>query len=404
MDQLFRTSAGRIVAVLTRRLGPEHLDLAEDAVQDAVLRALETWPYRGQPENPAGWLMQVARNRALDRLREAAVRDRHHAALMAEWADDPPTDDDAGDAELRLLLLCCHPSLPSRSRVALALKTVGGFGVGEIARAFLAQPSAVAQILVRAKRSLREAEVAFDLPSDQALHDRIESALETLYLMFNEGYSATAGEQVVREDLCVAAIRLAQLLAANPLTARPALLALLALMHLQGSRLRSRTDRSGDLLLLADQDRAGWDQPMIAAGLAWLGRSAAGDEETIYHLEAAIAACHAVAPDVERTDWVRVLSLYDQLLQAKPTPVVRLNRAVALGRVHGPRAALAALDGLEAHPAMRRYAWFPAARAVFLEASGDREASAVALRRAMDLAGTEPERRLLGERLSRLLR
>ena len=402
MDQLFRTSAGRIVAILTRRLGPEHLDLIEDAVQDAVLRALETWSFRGQPANPAGWLMQVARNRALDRLREGALHEQRLRSLAGMLEHMDSVDQDPAQAELRMLLLCCHPALGSRSRVALALKTVGGFGTGEIARAFLMEPGAVAQVLVRAKRTLRLADAAFELPVEAALDDRIESALETVYLLFNEGYTATSGERLVREDLCLAAIRFGELMADEPATARPEVNALLALMYFQGSRLQARTDDAGDLLLLAEQDRDRWDQAMIGAGMRALDRSATGPHETIWHLEAAIAACHAVAPNLESTDWSRVLQLYDRLLELKDSPVVRLNRAVALARVKGPGAALRVLDGVASHPAMARYALLYAARADSLEAMADRVGAVEALTRAIALAGTDPERRLLEERLTRL--
>lgn len=398
MDRLFREAAGRIVAVLTRQLGPEHLDLAEDAVQDAVLRALETWPYRGEPDNPAAWLMRVARNRALDRLRQLAVHQRKQEEVAREL-ETPDAGEDAGEAELRLLLLCCHPGLPPRSRLALALKTVGGFGVGEIARAFLADPVAVAQMLVRAKRTLRERHVPFELPADEALEERLTSALETIYLLFNEGYSATSGDRLVRDDLCVAAIRFAELLATHPATARPEAHAVLALLYLQASRLQARVDASGDLLLLAEQDRTLWDRSLISAGIRHLGRSAEGPRQTAWHVEAAIAACHATAESLETTEWSRVLSLYDDLVTLKPTPVVRLNRAVALGRVRGPGAALEALEAIAAHPAMRRYAPFHAARAEFLLAAGDRPGAALAWREAMAQAGTEPERRFMGERL-----
>ena len=264
------------------------------------------------------------------------------------------------------------------------------------------EPAAVAQLLVRAKRTLRSADAAFELPVESALDDRIESGLETVYLLFNEGYAATSGERLVREDLCVAAIRFGELMAGEPATGRPEVDALLALMYFQGSRLQARTDPAGDLLLLADQDRHRWDRAMIGAGMRALDRSATGPRETIWHLEAAIAACHAVAPNLESTDWPRVLQLYDRLLELKDSPVVRLNRAVALGRVAGPAAALTVLDCVATHPAMARYALLYAARADSLEAMADREGAVEALTRAIALAGTDPERRLLEERLVKL--
>lgn len=403
VDGLFRRSAGRLVAVLAARLGPARLDLAEEAVQDALLRALETWPHAGVPENPEAWLFRVARNRAMDRLRRSA---RHDRALEV-MATAPEADDGAGGGgaadELRLLLLCCHPALSPRARVALALKTVGGFGVGEIARAYLSRPEAVAQLLVRAKRTVREEGLALDLPDGDALLGRLESALETLYLVFNEGYSATEGDRAVREDLCVAAIRLAELFLTDPLTERPELHALLALMLLQASRLRARIGPDGALRLLDDQPREEWDREMIAAGLRHFERASTGPRLTVWHVEAAIASVHAVAARAQDTDWERVLSLYDDLLQLKPSPVVRMNRAVALGRVRGPAAALAELDAAARHPAMKRYYLLQAARADCLLSLDDPAGAGEALSRALEHAGTEPERRLLRMRLARLV-
>jgi RNA polymerase sigma-70 factor (ECF subfamily) len=346
--------------------------------------------------------MQVARNRALDRLRAESVRERKLQQVADQLERSHSGENDSAAAELRLLLMCCHPALPSRSRVALALKTVGGFGVGEIARAFLMEPAAVAQVLVRAKRVLRAADAGLELPVEHAIEERLESARETVYLLFNEGYSATAGEHLVRADLCLAAIGFAELLVGNTATATPATQALMALLYFQGSRLRARTDAAGDLLLLGEQDRSVWDRGMIGAGLRALERSAAGGCETAWHLEAAIASCHAGATDLESTDWPALLDLYDRLVRLKDTPVVQLNRAVVLGRVRGPAAALAALDQVARHPAMARYALLYAARAEFLEATGDRDAANQELGRALELAGTAPERRLLEERRNRL--
>jgi len=386
-----------MVAGLARWLGVERLDLAEEAVQDALLRALETWPHRGVPPEPEAWLMRVARNRALDILRRGTLHDRAVEALRAEASDTAPAG--TGEDELRLLLLCLHPALTPRARVALALKTVGGFGISEIARALLARSDAIAQLLVRAKRTIRAAGLSLDLPARDDLESRVESAFDTIYLLFNEGYSATEGAEVVREDVCAAAIRFGELLAADPATARPEADALLALMYFQASRLATRTGSEGRVQPLDEQDRAQWDRTLIAAGFRRLERSAAGERLTAWHVEAAIASCHAAAPRDQDTDWSRILALYDQLLELKPSPIVQLNRAVAIRRVHGPAQALRELDAIAGHPALAGYSLLPATRAQFLADLGRGVEAIQALHRALALARTEPERRLLEERI-----
>ena len=392
VDGLFRRSASRITAILARVLGPERLDLAEEAVQDALLRALQTWPHRGVPQNPEGWLSRVARNRALDLLRREAAHDRATAALLEQGE---PEADAAGDDEVRLLLLCLHPALTPRARVALALKTVGGLGVNEIARGLLCEAAAAAQLLVRARRLVQKEGLVLEMPVGNDLAARLESALDTIYLIFNEGYSASSGERVVREDLCAAAIGFAGLLTANAATDRPEVHALLALMCFQASRLAARADAAGDLLLLDRQDRALWDRGLIARGFAHLDRSAAGTRVTAWHLEAAIASCHAQAPSVEATRWDRVLELYDELLTVRPSPVAALSRVVAIERVHGAAAALRALDEARKHTALARYPLLPAVEAHLLRRAGDAPAAAAALEVAIERARTEPERRLL---------
>jgi RNA polymerase sigma-70 factor (ECF subfamily) len=372
-------------------------------VQDALLRALTLWPYAGIPENPPGWLFQVARNRALDLVRRDASRGEKLASLAAmplPEAIETPIDLAAlGDDELAMIFMCCHPELPEPARIALTLKTVGGFSVDEIAASLLADRVAVAQRLVRAKKRIREAELAIELPEPGELDARISSVLDVLYLMFNEGYSAHEGENVVRADLCDEAIRLTLLLAGNPRTARPVVHALLALMLLQAARLPARTDAAGDLLLLAEQDRTRWDRAMIADGLRALDRAATGPELTPFHVEAAIAACHAVAPDLEATDWAYVLRLYDDLLALKPSPIVALNRAIALARIEGPDAGIAAIEAIAADPALACYHLLPAALgSLFLE-SGRPGIAAAQYRAALALPCSAPERRFLERRL-----
>jgi RNA polymerase sigma-70 factor, ECF subfamily len=410
VDHLFRHSAGQMVATLTRMLGPQNLSLAEEVVQDALVRAIEIWPHRGVPENPRAWLMQVARNRALDCLRREATQARkagvlaaeptHAPAAMAPAAPADPLDPAAPEADdsLVMILMCCHPALAREAQVALTLKTVGGFSVDEIARAFLLRPATVAQRLVRAKRLLRERRVVFELPA-RGLGARVDRALETIYLMFNEGYAATAGDDLVRSDLCGEAVRLAAILAEHPATSLPEVHALLALMLFQASRLPARCDAEGALVLLADQDRRLWDRALIGRALGHLERCATGKRATAYHLEAGIAACHAMAPSYAATDWTQILALYDDRLALAPSPVVVLNRAVALSMVEGPRAGIAALAEVAADPRLRDYYLLPATLADLWLRCGERQAAAAHYRRALELSCSEPERRFLLRRL-----
>ena len=391
-----------MVAVLARRLGADRLDLAEEAVQEALLRALATWPFRGVPDNPRGWLFQVARNCALDLIRRDAAR---HARLEAPgegWGDaiEVGAADGVDDDELAMVLMCCHPTLSRPARVALTLKTVGGFSVDEIAAAFLARPAAIAQRVVRAKRQLRRQRIGLDIPSADALPQRLDTVLDVLYLLFNEGYAAHGGDNLVRAELCGEAIRLVRIVVAHPPTDRPAVRALLALMLLHSSRLPARADDAGDLCLLADQDRSRWDRRAIDEGLASLERAAEGDTVTVYLVEAAIAACHAVAPDEAATDWPYVLRLYDDLLALKPSPVVALNRAIALAMVEGPSAGIRALERLSGHRALARYHLLPAALGSLWLRAGLPDRAAVHFRAALARPCSRPDRRFLERRLA----
>jgi RNA polymerase sigma-70 factor (ECF subfamily) len=412
VDHLFRKQAGQMIATLTRHLGPRHLTLAEDAVQDALLTAMQQWPFRGVPENPEAWLFQVARNRALDRLRHGRMASEKEPALARESApfelpgaapllrhELPPVEDD----QLGLLFLACHPSLQSEARVALALKLVGGFGVDEIARAFLAQSSAIAQRLVRAKRALRDAQVSFGMPESADLPERLDSVLDTLYLMFNEGYAATSGDQLIRDDVAEEAIRLARMIAMHPATAAPKAWALLALMLLHAARFPARVDSEGTLFLLREQDRRKWDQSKIAEGMRALDRSSAGDRVTAFHLEAGIAACHAAAASWESTDWAQIVELYDELLALTRSPVVAMNRAVAISRLDGALTGLAALDAIENLAALDRHPLLPAIQAELWREAGDIDRAVERYRAALDLARSAPEQRWLTSRLALLV-
>lgn len=396
-----------MVAWLTRIFGPAHLDLAEEVVQDALVKALQQWPYTGIPDNPSGWLVTVARNGALDAIRRhAAFAGRAHEiahelerAGRTVAADDPAVQDD----ELRMIFMCCHPSLPQDARVALSLKTVGGFSVAEIAAAFLTTESAIAQRLVRAKRALRDHEVGLELPGRRELAQRLDSVLEVIYLLFNEGYNAHAGDAAVREDLCGEALRLGGIVAASPHLAdarAPVAHALNALMAFQAARLPARVDANGELVLLEDQDRHVWDQALIARGFTHLERSAEGGEMSPYHVQAAIAAVHAGSARAEDTRWPAILDLYDDLVALSGSPVVRLNRVVAVAKVHGPARALHELAGIEDEAALAHYSLLPAVKARLLAELGDRDGAAAAYRRALAQPCTEPERRLLLRRLA----
>jgi RNA polymerase sigma-70 factor (ECF subfamily) len=397
VEHLFRHEAGRLLAGLGRRLGLEHLDLAEESVQDALVQALRQWPLAGVPPNPAAWLARTAHSRALDRLRRKAADVRARAALERPTAAQPPDGDEQLDDQLAMIFACCHPALAAEAQVALTLKAVCGFGTAEVGRAFLLDEPAVAQRIVRAKRALREQAVALAVPPPAELAQRLDAVLHVLYLLFNEGYSAHRGADLVRHDLCEEALRLGLLLARRPDTAQPKVHALVALMFFQGSRLPARVDDDGDLLLLADQDRAKWDQRLIAAGMRHLDRASAGDELTTYHIEAGIAAIHAQAESESATDWPRLLWLYDRLRERSPTPVVELNRAVALSRVEGPAAALGALEPL-AWP-LRGYYLLHATRADLLRRLGHRDEAAAAYRAALACPCSEPERRFLMSRV-----
>jgi RNA polymerase sigma-70 factor (ECF subfamily) len=402
VDHLFRTSAGQMVSHLTRLLGPEHLDLAEEVVQDSLLKALQLWPHSGVPDNPAGWLFRVARNAALDAVRHRGLTVEKAPAVTAEILrgalpsvnDVTELEEQLRDDELRMVLMCCHPLLSPDARAALSLKTVGGFSVREIARAFLADEAAISQRLVRAKRQIRELKIRFELPTGRDLVARLDSSLEVLYLMFNEGYAALSGEELVRQELCREALRLAQLLAASSVGI-PTAAALVALMAFQAARLPARVDAGGELVLLEDQDRALWDQGLIALGFHHFSMCAEGEAITPYHVQAAIAATHARAQNGEDPDWRMILECYDQLMELGPSPIVALNRAVALSKVENAAAALSALDPLAHEPALKHYYLLPAVRGQMLVQVGDWEAASQCFREALERPCSEPERRFL---------
>jgi RNA polymerase sigma-70 factor, ECF subfamily len=352
LEHLFRHQSSRILAHLTRLLGSAHLELAEEAVQDSMLRALQVWPDQGMPENPTAWLFRVAHNAAIDAVRRDRVGGQKSAEVVASLsqsaesiADNPDFEAQLRDDELRLVFMCCHSRIPRDARAVLSLKIAGGFNVREIARAFLADDAAIAQRLVRARKQIREQHLKLDMPRGVELEQRLDSVLEVIYLMFNEGYTAHEGEDLIRTDLCFEALRLGQLIASSSIAA-PRVDALMALMALQAARLPARTDAAGDLILLEDQDRARWDQRLVTVGFRHFDRAIAGHEVSEYHVQAAIAATHARAEGRETIDWPAILLLYDQLFAMNPSPVVALNRAVAIARVRGAAEALLSIERL----------------------------------------------------------
>ncbi len=409
VGHLFRRESGRLVAILTRQFGIAHLPLAEDVVQDALVKAMQTWPYTGVPRNPSAWLLQAAKNRALDHTRRDSVWQGKQSGLIPLMEDclqssltEPPPqfEDEIRDSQLRMMFVCCHPGLAVEAQVALILKTLCGFGEKEIAAAFLATEVAVTKRLARARQYLREQEVAIELPPAAALGPRVETILQALYLLFNEGYKASQGDSLLREDLCAEAIRLGELLERHPAGARPATHALLALMCFNAARLPARLTDAGSLRLLAEQDRGRWNRDEIRRGLAHLAESGAGDRVTRYHLEAGIAACHALAPSFAATDWPRILELYDQLLAMDGSPVVALSRAVALARVEGAAAGLAALAQIKNRAALANYHLFHAVSGQLHLEAGETARARECFRRARELAALPAERALLDQRLA----
>lgn len=402
VEHLFRHEAGAMVATLTRIFGSEHLQLAEDVVQEALARALQTWPFYGVPKNPAAWIMRASRNLALDVVRrEKNFRDKEPEIVRLMEQPDAANiaNDEIADDRLRMLFVCCHPLIPLEAQVALALKTLGGFSPAEIAKAFLTSEAAIAKRLVRARQRIREARIPFAIPEGEELARRLDSVLQSLYLLFNEGYKASSGDQLVRADVCHEAVRLTRLLARHTAGNQPKTHALLALMLLNTARLATRTDADGNLLRLQEQDRTCWDRAMIAQGMLHLAHSAAGDEISEYHLQAGIASCHCAAPDYAATDWRQILALYDRLVGFDDSPVVALNRAVALAEVQGPQAGIEAVGAIQNLQSLDAYYLLHAVLGEFELRLNHANAAAVHFRRALQLAEIKSEQHFLAHRI-----
>lgn len=406
IDAVWRIESPRLIAGLTRIV--RDVGLAEELAQDALVAALETWPSSGVPQNPGAWLMATAKRRAIDVLRRGKLQERKHEAigreLEAEELDvpdlDAALDDEVGDDLLRLLFIACHPVLSGEARVALTLRLLGGLTTEEIARAFLVPEPTVAQRIVRAKRTLAEQRVRFEVPRGEELQARLSSVLEVVYLVFNEGYSATVGDDWMRPGLCEDALRLGRILAA--LTPNePEVHGLVALMEIQASRARARVRANGEPVLMLDQDRSQWDQVLIRRGLAALERAEElGGMRGPYALQAAIAACHARARTAAETDWARIALLYAALAAVAPSPVVELNRAVALSMAFGPAAGLEVIDALVRDGALEGYHFLPSVRADLLAKLGRYDEARAELERAMTMTRNAKEQALLLERIA----
>lgn len=413
IEAVWRNERLRILAGIARLV--RDVGLAEELAQDALIAALEHWPHEGVPDNPGAWLMTTAKHRALDRLRRDANLARkleaigldleaQQALVVPDFVDalDAKRADEIGDDLLRLIFTACHPLLALDARLALTLKLLGGLSTAEIARAFLAAEPTIAQRIVRAKRTLAEARVPYEVPRGAELRARLASVLEVIYLIFNEGYTATAGDDWMRPALVEQALRLGRVLAEVAGDAAE-VHGLVALMELQASRSEARTDAQGRPVLLPEQDRGRWDGAAIARGLAALERAEAlgaaqGEPLGPYALQAAIAACHARAATAAQTDWPRIVALYDALAQATPSPVIELNRAVAVSMAFGPAAALPLVDALAGEPALKNYHWLPSVRADLLVKLGRREEARAEFERAAAMARNQRERELLLER------
>lgn len=407
-DRAYRHHAGAVVATLTRILGPSEIDLIEEVVQDAFVKALRTWPYTGTPTNPRAWLTEVAKNRARDQLRRRTTWQRKATVLaelatgVAEPAADTAYHGEVQDSVLAMMFACCTPELPRHARVALTLKTVGGFSVAELARAFLTKPTTMARRVLRAKDALRAREQPIEIPEPDELPARLRDVHDTIYLLFNEGHSPSTGERVVDADLVMEACRLAELVARHPVTCTPTSNALAALLLLTAARLDGRVDADGAMLLLPEQDRSAWSRPLIHRGVRYLSQAASGDSISAFHVQAEIAACHTLAKSWAQTPWTRIVECYDSLLRLQPSPIVRLNRAVALAESGRLEAALAEVESLAEVREMSLYYPFFVVRADLARRDGQHEVARDHYQRALALEPADPIKRLCQQQLSAL--
>jgi RNA polymerase sigma factor (sigma-70 family) len=409
IDNLFRHEAGKITSVLTRIFGPHNLELAEDVVQDTLLKALDIWKFQGVPDNPSAWLFQVARNKALDVLRRERYRKefaRDYSVLLSSGYTASTTvsqlmrDHSIEDEQLRMMFVCCHPEVAQEAQVALILKTLCGFSVAEIAKAFLTNNDNIEKRLYRARQCFRERDVKFELPSENDIHSRLAGVHTAIYLLFSEGYSASHHDKLIRDDLVEEALRLGNMLSVHPTTALPETFALLALMCLQAARLYGRVDAHGNLLLLKQQDRKTWNRELILRGNHFLNRASTGDYVSSYHIEAAIAYEHCIADSYAETNWKRILQLYDYLDQIRTSAVVKLNRLIVYAEVHGVKAALPETEDLLQDHALQHYHLLYATLGEWHVQLGNKAKALQYFRKAIALSGSPAAENFLTQRVS----
>ncbi len=409
VDHLFRHDTGKMVAVLTRIFGAKNLSLAEDVVQDALTEAMQLWSYKGVPDNPSAWLFRVAKNKALNLLNREKYK-RQYASdvahyLQSGWTAEPAlqhlfSEQEILDDQLRMIFTCCHPAISADSQVALALKTLCGFSIPEIAKAFLTSEENINKRLVRARQKIRDDKIPFEVPQSNAWEQRLGAVLETIYLLFNEGYSASKGNDLIRYELCEEAIRLTEIIEAHPaIQNKSNVYALLALMQLNASRFASRQDSEGNLLTMAEQDRSLWDHTLIEKGIFNLSKATGNDHISVYHILATISTVHSTAPDFESTNWQIILSLYDNLIQLDSSPVVLLNRAIALSKVDGAEKTLHELERIKNDPALKSYHLFYSTQAEFYMQLNKFSNAANSLEKAIQLSSVKAEKDLLKRKL-----
>ncbi len=412
VDHLFRHESGKLVSVLTKIFGPHNLELAEDVVQDTLLKALEHWKFHGTPENPSAWLFTAARNKALDVIR----RERHHKEfaaaisplLKSEYSTIPTLqqlvkENEIEDEQLQMMFVCCHPSVPEEGQVALILKTLCGFSVAEIAKAFLTSEETITKRLYRARLQFRTEEIKFALPTSKELQNRLANVLTAIYLIFNEGYNSSHHDSLIREDLVEESLRLGKMLVDHPLTRRPESFGLLALMCFQSARLYGRVDKSGNLIQLKDQDRSLWNQELIQQGMYYLQQGSQGEKVSSYHLEAAIAHEHCIATNYVQTDWTKILKLYDWLLEIKPDALIALNQLIVFAEVHGPAAALEKIQQLPDKDVLKNYYLYPAVLGEWHSQLKHAVEAKKYFEQAIELTHSPTEKQLLLTKISKLL-
>jgi RNA polymerase sigma factor (sigma-70 family) len=408
VDHFFRHESGKMVSILTRIFGSENIDLAEDVVQDALTEAISQWAYKGVPENPSAWLFRVAKNKALNALNREKYKRQYSSEaahfMQSEWTAEPAlnhffSEQEIQDDQLRMIFTCCHPSISSDSQIALALKTLCGFSIPEIAKAFLTTEENINKRLVRARQSIRDAKVAFEIPQGKELEKRLATVLETIYLLFNEGYSASKGNDIIRYELCEEAIRLAQIIIADKsIQKKERVHALIALMFINASRFKARQDFEGNLLTMEEQDHSLWDVNMLGIGLGHLSEASQNDSISIYHILATISAQYSIAQDYKSIDWKGILFLYDSLLQLDNSPIIHLNRAIALSKVNGAKEALKELDKIKNNVAFKTYHSFYSTEAEFYIQEGDFKNALIALEKAIKLAPLQSQKELLSKK------